>query len=71
MWRSVTYGLARVMHVLHVFSTAPRTDVPLTPCCIRVVHQLTSTVLPNRGHIIMQSIIDTAMTRKWLGVYVE
>jgi hypothetical protein len=60
--------------VLHVFeSTAPRTEgteVPLTPCT-RVVPQLTGAVLLNRGHMIMQSIIDIAMPRKWLGEGVE
>ena len=61
MWRSVTYGL----HVLHVFeSTAPK--FPSAPST-RVVPQLTGTILLNSGHIIMQSIIDIAITRKTLG----
>jgi hypothetical protein len=47
--------------VLHMcLSTAPRTGHPMHQNCTST-H---GTVLLNRGHIIMQSIIDIAMTRK-------
>ena len=61
------------LRVLHVFeSTAPEDRGPAsTPCCTRVVPQLTGTVLLKGGHIIMQSIIDIAMPSKWLGEGVE
>jgi hypothetical protein len=50
---------------------APPRGHPAHSLHTRVVPQLTCTVLLNRGHIIMQSIIDIGMPRKRLGDGVE